>query len=63
VITLTLGVISMWIVQFNGAKSGKRTNIYGPFSCAANAHAYGLMWMEDDEAFEVVYLCTPQGKL
>ena len=51
----------MWIVQFNGAKSGKRTNIYGPFSCAANAHAYGLMWMEDDEALRLFTSARRKG--
>lgn len=49
----------MWIVQFNNAKSGKRSNIYGPFDTPDEANTYGHNNVEWDETFEEVYLCQP----
>jgi hypothetical protein len=47
----------MWIVQFNNAKSGKRSNIYGTFATSELARYFALNNVENDETFEIVYLC------
>lgn len=47
----------MYIVQFNNAKSGKRTNIYGVFASSELARYFAINNVEVDETYEIVFLC------
>ena len=52
----------MWIVQFNNAKSGKRTNIYGTFTSSELARYFAINNVEVDETYEIVFLCQRASK-
>ena len=45
-----------WVVIFNIAKSGKRSNIYGPFATSELARCFAVANVEVDEVYEIVAL-------
>ena len=45
-----------WIVVFNNAKSGKRSNVYGTFATSELARYFALANVEVDETYEIVAL-------